>query len=346
LIHPAGEDLMIKAPPEGAVVLLQRLDGTRTRDDLRRELGDRDDVDVDSALAQLWNLGFLEEAAHDGCYGLDARYLARCDRQLAYLAELAPSGLHREALQQRLANARVTVVGLGGLGCWTAAALACTGVGQLVVVDGDQVEMSNLNRQILYSPADVGASKAEVGARALRAFNPSMRVEAVARRLESEDAIVEVASGSDVIAELADWPVDKISRWIAGAASRLDVPYLQASQDPPIVRVGPTYVPGKTGCAECEARRHRQRHALYDELVAYRSTRTDENPTFGPACAIIGGVLANEITNLLLGLEPPATQGRAATVDLRTLEWTWGAPIARDPACDVCGETAPEGQPA
>jgi bacteriocin biosynthesis cyclodehydratase domain-containing protein len=337
LIHPGGDDLMIKAPPPGAALLLQRLDGTRSRDELRLELGGRDDIDVDSAVEQLWTLGLIDDAARDGTFGLEPAGLARYDRQLAYFAELAPMGVHREALQARLSAAQVTVIGLGGLGCWTASALACAGIGRMVIVDGDVVEPSNLNRQVLFTPNDLGEHKAEVGARALRAFNPLVEIVPVTRRLDSEQAIFEVAGGSDMIAELADWPVDRISRWVAGAAHRLGVPYIQSSQDPPIVRVGPTFVPGTTGCAECQALAYRRRHDLYDELVAFRAVRIDENPTFGPACAIIGGVLANEIVNHLLGIAAPATAGRAATVDLRTLEWTWGERVNPDPDCPVCG---------
>jgi bacteriocin biosynthesis cyclodehydratase domain-containing protein len=337
LMRPSGEDLMIKSPPTGATMLLQSLDGTRSRDELAAELGARVDVEVDAALAQLWELDLLEDAAQDGAHGLAAEDVRRYDRQLAYLAELAPAGLHREALQARLAAAQVTIVGLGGVGCWTASALACTGVGRLVVVDGDTVELSNLNRQILYTPADVGQSKAHAGAEMLRAFNPSIEIVALDRRLDSEQAIIEVAEGSDVIAELADWPVDRISRWVARAAVALGVPSIQASQDPPILRVGPTFIPGETGCGHCQALSYRRRHPLYDELVAYRAARAQESPTFGPACAVIGGMLANEITNLLLGLAHPATAGRAAMVDLRTLEWSWEEPVVRDPACDICG---------
>ena len=272
----------------------------------------------------------------------------RYDRQLAYFAELAPPGCHRERLQARLARAQVTVLGLGGLGCWTATALASAGIGRLVVVDGDVVETSNLNRQMLYTPADVGLGKAETGARALRAFNPSIDIVAVSRRLEGEEHVMEVARGSDVIVELADWPVGKLSRWAAAGAVELRIPHLQASQDPPIVRVGPMFIPGATGCAECQALAQRRRHSLYDELIAYRSGRTEETSTFGPACAIVGGVLANEVVNLLLGLDSPATAGRAATVDLRTLEWSWEEVIVGDPECPVCGIRAaatPAGPP-
>jgi len=159
----------------------------------------------------------------------------------------------------------------------------------------------------------------------------------VARRLEGEADVAAVAESSHALLELADWPVGELSRWTASAAQRLGIPHLQASQDPPLLRVGPTFLPGRTGCAECLAAMHRERHALYDEVMAFRARRTEETPTFGPGCAIVGGLLANEVVNLLLDLAPPATAGRAATLDLRTLAWDWGEPVAPRPECPVCG---------
>jgi bacteriocin biosynthesis cyclodehydratase domain-containing protein len=337
LLRPSTDDLMIQAPPTGAAMLLRSLDGTRTCEQLAAEFDLRDDVDVETAIPQLWALGLIEDASTDGLWGVGAASCERYDRQLAYFAELAPPGTHREVLQARLAAANVTVIGLGGLGCWTASALACTGVGRIVVVDGDVVDLSNLNRQILFTPADIGAGKALTGAQVLRSFNPGIDVVAISRRLEGEGDVMEAAEGSDVIVELADWPVGKLSGWIAAAANRLGIPHLQASQDPPVIRIGPTFIPGQTGCAECQARGYAHRHELYDELLAHHASRATEAATFGPACAIIGGLLANEIVNILLGSEVPATAGRAAIADLRTLEWSWTESIAAHPDCPICG---------
>jgi bacteriocin biosynthesis cyclodehydratase domain-containing protein len=327
LLRPGGDDLMVRDAPESAIRLLGSLDGSHTCAELREH----------EVLHQLWGLGLLEDVGRDEDPRLRVAGGERYDRQLAYLAQLAPPGVHRAELQARLAAARVVVVGLGGLGCWTAYGLACAGVGELVVVDGDRVETTNLNRQVLYTPADVGNPKAAAGARALRRFNPLISVDAVVRRLEGPDDVIAVAAGAHALLELADWPVGELSTWVARASHRLGIPHLQAGQDPPLLRVGPTFLPGLTGCAECLTARHRERHSLYDELAAFRARRTEEVATFGPACAIVGGVLSNEVVNLLLGLSRPGTAGRAATLDLRTLDWAWDEPIEPRPGCPVCG---------
>ncbi|MET0973945.1 MAG: ThiF family adenylyltransferase, partial [Thermoleophilaceae bacterium] len=149
----------------------------------------------------------------------------RYDRQLRYFGDLAPATVARGDYQRRLAAARVVVLGLGGLGGWTAYALACSGIGTLVAVDGDVVEWSNMNRQILYRETDVGAGKAEAAARALRAFNSDIVVEPITRMLRSQADIEAVVAGADFVVDAADTPVHEIERWVNAACFAQRVPY-------------------------------------------------------------------------------------------------------------------------
>ena len=93
---------------------------------------------------------------------------ASCATSATSAPALAPS-----ECQRRLREAKVAVLGVGGLGGWAAWSLACCGVGEMWLIDGDRVEASNLNRQILYTEADLGLLKVEVGGGAARA--PSTR---------------------------------------------------------------------------------------------------------------------------------------------------------------------------
>ena len=110
----------------------------------------------------------------------------------------------RAACQARLREARVVVIGLGGLGAWVLWALAAAGVGELVGVDGDAVELSNLKRQTLYREQDLGKRKALATARTLAEFNSSIPFDAVDRRLEAAE-VAAVVEGADFVVEAADW---------------------------------------------------------------------------------------------------------------------------------------------
>jgi len=81
--------------------------------------------------------------------------------------------------QKKLRELTVLVAGVGGLGCFEAYLLACLGVGKLVLVDDDTISLSDLNRQVLYTPSDIGQPKVEVAARRLKEFNPDVDVKPV-----------------------------------------------------------------------------------------------------------------------------------------------------------------------
>jgi molybdopterin-synthase adenylyltransferase len=167
----SGTDLMIEQPDEAARALLAALDGSRTTGELEREFGQEA---VRDAIRALSDASLLEDAADDERVPLRER--VRYDRQLRYFGDLASGDTAVSEYQRRLREARVVMLGVGGLGTWGSYALACCGVGELVLVDGDRVEESNFNRQILYRETDVGRLKAEVAAEALAAFNSACRL--------------------------------------------------------------------------------------------------------------------------------------------------------------------------
>lgn len=105
--------------------------------------------------------------------------------------------------QERLKAARVAIIGLGGLGSPAAMYLAAAGVGTLGLVDGDRVDLSNLQRQILYGDDDVGAPKVDVAARRLARMNPEVRIEPFPHRLDSSNAL-EILKGFDVVIDGSD----------------------------------------------------------------------------------------------------------------------------------------------
>ena len=326
-----GSDLRIEQPDAVARGLLAALDGTRAVTELEREFGEER---VHEALAQLSEADLLEDAAD--YERVPARERARYDRQLRYFSDVSNGEVLPSEYQRRIADARVLVLGVGGLGSWAAYALMCCGVGELVLVDGDHVEESNFNRQIIYRERDVGRPKAEVAAEVLAEFDSSCRLTPVARRLESQDAVLELAEGVDFVMDGADWPTHEIERWVNAACFEAGVPFITMSHSPPIARVGPLYVPGLTGCFACQERTFRDAYPLFDELVEQRRGRPSEAATLGPVCAFVGGQAALEALHQLTGLFEPATRGAGYIYDLRTMQVT-REPVPRLADCPVCG---------
>ncbi len=339
LLRPgAGEDLALPDLEPRQRALLEGLDGTRTVDDLAGLHAELTTAEVTDTLAQLAELGLVEDAAADDDW-LSATERERYDRQLEYFGELVEGGETRAACQARLRSARVVVIGLGGLGAWALWALAAAGVGELVGVDGDAVELSNLQRQTLYRERDIGQRKALATARTLGDFNSSIRFEAIDRRLDGPEAVAPLVAGADFVVEAADWPPYRLSRWINSCCAEAGVPHIAASQFPPLIRVGPTFVPGSPGCLWCVEEGARASDPLFDELATWRQRADTVAATFAPACALIGGILSSDVIHHLTGLAAPATLRASVVIDIRTLEQR-RIPVEPVAGCPVCSPAA------
>jgi len=331
LMRPsAGADIQIENPDTEGRQLLAALDGSHSRGDLEQRFGKKA---VDDLLAQLEELSLLEDAADDDL--IPAATIERFDRQLRYFSDIT-TGPTPSRCQARLESARLVVLGVGGLGGWSALSLACCGIGEMLLVDGDRVEESNLNRQVLYGEADIGRLKVEVAAERLVGFNSRMRVETIPERVDSEESLAAMIDGYDLVIDAADWPAHEIEQWCNSASFAAEIPYITMSHFPPIARVGPFYVPGVTGCFACQVTAYRRSYPMFDIAVAQRRAKPSPAATLGPACGLIGGQVGLDVIHHLTGLAEPSTQGVGHIYDLRTMK-VEREPVVPEPECPVCG---------
>jgi len=332
LLRPsAGADIHIEKPDEEGRRLLAALDGASSRAELIEEFGEEEVCDL---LAQLEELGVVEDASDDDLVA--DHVFARFDRQLRYFGDIT-TGPTASQCQDRLEKSRIAVLGVGGLGGWSALNLACVGVGEMLLLDFDRVELSNLNRQVLFSESDIGRYKAVAAAERIKGFNSSIRVEPRVQKLDSEAAVAEAIDGYDMVIDACDWPAHDIEHWINSACFAARIPFIAMSHFPPVARVGPLYVPGVTGCFSCQEIGYRRTYPLFD--VAMEQQRGKESPaaTLGPACGLIGGQIGLDVLHFLTGLAQPSTLGVGHIYDLRTMALE-REPVVPEPDCPVCGE--------
>lgn len=335
LLRPsAGSDIHIEHPDEEGKRLLAALDGRRSREQLDAEFGEEE---VGDLLAQLEELGVVEDAADDDLIETDV--IARFDRQLRYFSDVTDGPTPSQS-QGKLENAKVAVLGVGGLGGWSALNLACCGIGEMRLVDFDRVELSNLNRQVLYSEEDIGRLKAEAAAERLGGFNSKMRLDVRVERMGSEAAVAEAIDGCDIVIDACDWPAHDIELWVNSACFSAGIPFIAMSHFPPIARVGPLYVPGVTGCFACQEAGYRRAYPLFDVAIEQHRAKQSPAATLGPACGLIGGQVGLDVLHQLTGLAEPSTLGVAHIYDLRTME-VEREPVVPEPGCPVCGDLQP-----
>ncbi|ABN57266.1 MULTISPECIES: HesA/MoeB/ThiF family protein [Methanoculleus] len=225
--------------------------------------------------------------------------------------------LFGEEAQERLANARVVIVGAGGLGCPVALYLAAAGIGEIRLVDGDVVDRTNLNRQVLHTERDVGRAKVESAAEKIRAQNPEIAVAATRATLDEGNA-ARLAGGADLIVDATD---NFAARYILNrVALRNSVPLVHGA-----VRgfdgQATTIIPGKTACLEC--------------IFPVAPPGEDVIPVVGTTPGIIGLVQANEAIKYITGTGDLLAgrllvwDGRAATTAI--------LPVERQDDCRACG---------
>lgn len=207
--------------------------------------------------------------------------------------------------QARLTAAHVLIIGAGGLGCTVIPALAAAGVGRLTIMDPDQVEMSNLHRQTLYSAADIGEPKAVAAAARATALNPYGQATAVVDRLDPANAPGLIAA-ADLVVDAAD--SFAVTYTLSDLCLAANKPLISASV---IGRAG--YAGGFCGTAPGY-------RAVFPDLPAQAASCASAG-VMGPAVAALGAVQAQMALSVLIGLEQ-SPLGRLVTLDMAT--WRFG----------------------
>lgn len=241
--------------------------------------------------------------------------LLRYSRQMM-LPEIDAAG------QEKLAAARVLIIGAGGLGSAASIYLAAAGVGQLVLVDFDKVDLSNLQRQILYNTDDIGRLKVEAAQEHLGALNPDVRIETIATRLEDTDLQDQVAAATLVV----DCCDNFQTRFAINAACReAGKPLVSAAAIRFEAQVS-VFIPSDP---ECPCYR-----CLYTDEAAVAETCT-ANGVIAPLLGIVGSLQALEAMKIIMGIGN-TLKGRLLLFDALRMEWHT-ARLPRDPDCPVCG---------
>jgi molybdopterin/thiamine biosynthesis adenylyltransferase len=229
--------------------------------------------------------------------------------------------------QLKLLNAKVLLIGAGGLGSPTALYLAAAGIGTLGLVDDDVVDESNLQRQVIHTTDRVGAPKTESARVAIEALNPDVKVVEHRMRLNAEN-ILEIIEQYDVLVDGADnFP----TRYLLNDASvRLRKPVVSASILAFDGQIS-TFVPYDGPCYRC----------LYPtppppELAPSCSA----NGVLGVMAGVMGLLQANEVIKLVAGIGEPL-MGRLLLYEALGTRFT-ELKVKRDPACPICGPDAPE----
>jgi adenylyltransferase/sulfurtransferase len=224
--------------------------------------------------------------------------------------------------QERLRAASALVVGAGGLGCPAALYLAASGFGRLTLADPDEVDLTNLQRQILYTGESVGKQKVAEASAALRRFNPEVAVEALPKKLQQQD-LEKIVPGVDVVLDCSDNFATRhaVNRacvkfrkpLVSGAAIRFDgqlMVFDLAKPDSP--------------CYSC----------VFPEDGELEEVRCSAMGVFAPLTGLLGAMQAMEAIKLVAGVG--ASADGLQIFDAKAAQWR-SVRLKKDPACRACG---------
>ncbi len=229
--------------------------------------------------------------------------------------------------QEKFAAAHALVIGAGGLGAPVAQFLAAAGVGTLTICDADAVDLTNLQRQILYATADIGVAKVDAAKARLAAINPDVRVEAVAARIGPAE-LVPLVARADVVVDCCD-----------NFETRHAVNRACVAAKKPLVSGAAIRFDGQVAVFDARDPACPCYHCLFGEGEEIEATRCATMGVFAPVVGIVGATQAAEALKLIAGVGETLA-GRLLLLDAFSMRWR-DVNITRDPACPVCGGDRP-----
>lgn len=224
--------------------------------------------------------------------------------------------------QERISAARVLIIGAGGLGSPAAFYLAAAGVGQLTLVDDDEVDLSNLQRQILHDSSRVGQNKALSGQQTLQALNPLIQIVPVPQRLDNNDLDLLVPQ-HDVVLDCTD-----------NFATRHAINRAAVKHKVPVVSGAGIRFSGQISVYDLGDPQAPCYHCLFPEADDVQELRCATTGVLGPLVGMVGCIQAAEALKLLGGFGDPLV-GRLLSVDALTMQWHT-VKFRKDPQCEVC----------
>lgn len=225
--------------------------------------------------------------------------------------------------QATLLRAHVLIVGAGGLGSPVALYLAASGVGTLTIADGDNVELTNLQRQIAHTTQAIGQNKAQSAQSTMESLNPEVTVNPIEQRLTA-DALMSLVAEVDVVVDASD-----------NFATRHAINRACVAHKKPLVSGAALRFDGQVSVFDLRAPQNPCYACLFPESAINEDTRCADSGVFSPLVGIVGTIQAAETLKCLLDIGE-TLNGRLLLIEGLTMNCR-AINLSKDPRCAVCG---------
>lgn len=214
-----------------------------------------------------------------------------------------------DEMHRRLRKGVIAIVGVGGAGGYLLQSLSAAGAGTILIIDNDIVNVSNLNRQILFKKEDEGLPKVEVLCRRVKAINPDVEVRPIKLFIREPEELTAVIGGCDVVVNCADKPsVAIMSDLVSEACLPLGISHVVGSgYGASLGAPGYSVLPGRTPCWRCAEKSARVESGRGEDVPVKGSTQI--GGSFAPVTGFVANMTAWDVARILVGL-PPILAGR------------------------------------
>ncbi len=316
------------------------MDGIKNSNDLISELSISHPKQIEffpNLLIALNKEKLLEDTSINDATILSDYDLERWQRNYEFFGSYLSAEKSKYELQKKLQKTKVTLLGLGGAGSHILYDLAALGILNIQIVDFDRIELSNLNRQILYNDSDIGRLKSEVAKEKILQFLPKANIKSINQKICSSDDIKNLIKGQDIVISVIDQPREKIIGWVNQACVEINIPFICGAFDWKWALLY-SVIPGKTGCIECWKSSSRNSTNLFcdilenDNFVPGKSL----NVATSPFIAILTGLILTDLVKMITGISEPSSSGCVKAFDFATTTISTIEHWSQNPNCSTC----------
>jgi len=264
------------------------------------------DDDIIEGIEILDREGFLEETYFDEEVNISKRYMPNVN----YFSRYIGTDGNRFLPQKQINETTILLLGLGGGGSNILTLLAGLGPKKIIIVDYDNVEESNLGRQLLYKEADIGTPKSLAASQAILKLNSELNIEAHNKKIQTPEDVLEYISGVDLVICAIDEPPFVAQRIVNQAIVKANVPCVFGASQVSRGRVF-TVIPGKTGCFDCLNLHYSMKDPQFiEQFIAFRNINfAPPTIAYAPAIYQLTAAIVDEAVRVITGYAKPRSLG-------------------------------------
>ena len=259
-------------------------------------------------------------------------------RVIYFLSDFASSHDEQLKMWNKLRKSKVLIIGLGAVGTWVACNLVESGVENLILLDPDDVDITNLHRQYGYSFNDVGKKKTDALETRLKKYNNNIKISKHNLLLDKD--ILEMFDDMhiDLIINCADKPnVDTTTMWVGEYGMKRKIPHIiGGGYNMHLSLIGQTVLPGKSACAKCFKLQLEESNTIDSQRVKKLQIKNRKVGSFGPMCSLIASFVGMEAIKVLSGCTEPSNINRRGEFDIYDMDIKYINFVRRDD-CEWCG---------